>query len=99
MNTGDKNSVVGKPLNRVDGHLKVTGGARYSAEFPVAKLTYGVTIQSTIAKGKIAQIDTKAAEQVPGVLAVITHLNAPKASGEKGGGRKLQVLQDNVVLY
>ncbi|MHC5818161.1 MAG: xanthine dehydrogenase family protein molybdopterin-binding subunit [Nostoc sp.] len=99
MNTGDKNTVVGKPLNRVDGHLKVTGGARYSAEFPVAKLTYAVTIQSTIAKGKIAEIDTKAAEQVPGVLAVITHLNAPKASGEKGGGRKLQVLQDNIVLY
>ncbi|MEH1834125.1 MAG: xanthine dehydrogenase family protein molybdopterin-binding subunit [Nostoc sp.] len=99
MNTGDTNTVVGKPLNRVDGHLKVTGGARYAAEFPVAKMTYGVTIQSTIAKGKIAQIDTKAAEQVPGVLAVITHLNAPKAFGEKGGGRKLQVLQDNIVLY
>ncbi|MEH1889182.1 MAG: xanthine dehydrogenase family protein molybdopterin-binding subunit [Nostoc sp.] len=99
MNTGETNTVVGKPLNRVDGYLKVTGGARYSAEFPVAKMTYGVTIQSTIAKGKIAKIDTKAAEQVPGVLAVITHLNAPKASGEKGGGRKLQVLQDNVVLY
>ena len=99
MNTGDTNTVVGKPLNRVDGYLKVTGGARYSAEFPVAKMTYGVTIQSTIAKGKIAKIDTKAAEQVPGVLAVITHLNAPKAFGEKGGGRQLQVLQDNVVLY
>ncbi|WP_138501664.1 xanthine dehydrogenase family protein molybdopterin-binding subunit [Nostoc sp. PA-18-2419] len=99
MNTGDKNTVIGKPLNRVDGHLKVTGGARYAAEFPVAKMTYGVTIQSTIAKGKIAQIDTKAAEQVPGVLAVITHLNAPKAFGDKGGGHKLQVLQDNIVLY
>ncbi|PHM06552.1 xanthine dehydrogenase family protein molybdopterin-binding subunit [Nostoc sp. 'Peltigera malacea cyanobiont' DB3992] len=99
MNTGDKNIVVGKPLNRVDGRLKVTGGARYAAEFPVAKMTYGVTIQSAIAKGKIAQIDTKAAEQVPGVLAVITHLNAPKASGEKGGGHKVQVLQDNIVLY
>ncbi|MHC5936923.1 xanthine dehydrogenase family protein molybdopterin-binding subunit [Nostoc sp.] len=99
MNTGDTNTVVGKPLNRVDGHLKVTGGARYSAEFPIAKMTYGVTIQSTIAKGKIAQIDTKAAEQAPGVIAVITHLNAPKASGEKGNGNKLQVLQDNAVLY
>ena len=77
----------------------MTGVARYAAEFPLAKLTYVVTTQSAIAKGKIAQINTRAAEQVPGVLAVITHLNAPKASGEKGGGRKLQVLQDNVVLY
>jgi xanthine dehydrogenase YagR molybdenum-binding subunit len=99
MNTADTNKVVGKPLNRVDGYLKVTGGARYSAEFPVAKLGYGVTIQSAIAKGKITQIDTKAAEQLPGVVAVITHLNAPKAFGDKGGGRKLQVLQDNIVLY
>ncbi len=99
MKTGDIKKVLGKPLNRVDGHLKVTGGARYSAEFPVAKLAYGVTIQSTIAKGKIIQIDTRAAEQLPGVLAVITHLNAPKAFGDKGGGRKLQVLQDNIVLY
>lgn len=72
MNTGETNGVVGKPLNRVDGYLKVTGGARYAAEFPVTKITYGVTIQSAIAKGKIAQIDTKAAEQVPGVLAVMT---------------------------
>ncbi|MBD2607773.1 xanthine dehydrogenase family protein molybdopterin-binding subunit [Scytonema hofmannii FACHB-248] len=99
MNTPDRNKVVGKPLNRVDGYLKVTGGARYSAEFPVAKLAYGVTIQSAIAKGKITQIDPKAAERLPGVLAVITHLNAPKAFGDKGGGRKLQVLQDNIVLY
>ncbi len=99
MKTGDTNKILGQPLNRVDGHLKVTGGARYSAEFPVAKLAYGVTIQSTIAKGKIAQIETRAAEQVPGVVAVITHLNAPKASGDQGGGRKLQLLQDNIVLY
>ena len=96
---GKSNGVVGKPLNRVDGYLKVTGGARYSAEFPVAKLTHGVTIQSAIAKGKIAQINTRLAEQVPGVLAVITHLNAPKLSGDKGGGHKLLLLQDNQVQY
>jgi len=93
------NGVVGKPLNRVDGYLKVTGGARYSAEFPVAKLVHAVTIQSTIAKGKIAQIDTRAAEQVPGVLIVMTHLNAPKVDGEAGGERKLPLLQDNLVRY
>jgi len=93
------NQVVGKPLNRVDGHLKVTGRARYSAEFPVAKLVHGVTIQSTIAHGKITQIDSRAAEQVPGVLIVMTHLNAPKVSGEAGGERKLLLLQDNLVRY
>ena len=37
--------------------------------------------------------------RITGVSAVITHLNAPKAYGEKGGGHKVQVLQDNIVLY
>ncbi|XGV96619.1 MAG: xanthine dehydrogenase family protein molybdopterin-binding subunit [Leptolyngbya sp. BL-A-14] len=99
MNSSDKKGVVGKPLSRVDGHAKVTGAARYSAEFPVAKLVHGVTIQSTIASGKITQIDTRAAERVPGVLLVMTHLNAPKVSGEAGGERKLPLLQDNQVHY
>lgn len=93
--------VVGKPIDRVDGRLKVTGGARYSAEIPVKELVHGVAIQSAIAKGKIAKIDTRAAEKVPGVLAVITHLNAPKLSGETtaGGGRHLLLLQDNIVRH
>ncbi|MBW4474904.1 MAG: xanthine dehydrogenase family protein molybdopterin-binding subunit [Stenomitos rutilans HA7619-LM2] len=99
MNSSEMKGVVGKPLNRVDGHAKVTGTARYAAEFPVAKLVHGVTIQSTIASGKIAQIDTRAAERVPGVLLVMTHLNAPKVSGEAGGERKLPLLQDNQVRY
>ncbi len=98
MNVGNQTE-IGKPLSRVDGHLKVTGGARYAAEFPVANLVYAVTIQSTIAKGKISQIDTQAAEQLPGVLAVMTHLNAPKVDGVQGGERKLLLLQDDMVRY
>ena len=97
-----KTRVVGKPLDRVDGRLKVTGGARYSAEIPVENLVHAVTIQSAIAKGKIAQIDTHAAEQAPGVFAVITHLNVPKLFGEQKVGqtdKKLPLLQDNVVRY
>ena len=97
-----KTRVVGKPLDRVDGRLKVTGGARYSAEIPVDNLVHAVTIQSAIAKGKIAQIDTYAAEQAPGVFAVITHLNVPKLFGEQKVGqtdKKLPLLQDNVVRY
>ena len=40
-------AVIGRPLDRVDGHLKVTGGARYAAEFAVPHLAYGVLVQST----------------------------------------------------
>lgn len=66
---------VGKSLNRVDGKLKVTGGARYSAEIPQENLAYAVCFGSTIARGKIKDIDTSAAEKLPGVVGVITHKN------------------------
>jgi xanthine dehydrogenase YagR molybdenum-binding subunit len=70
--------VVGKPLVRVEGREKVTGKAKYSAEFPLPGLTYGVLATSTIAKGKIQSIDTTLAMREPGVLAVLTHQNLPK---------------------
>ncbi|QIL75653.1 xanthine dehydrogenase family protein molybdopterin-binding subunit [Hymenobacter sp. HDW8] len=69
---------MGQPLDRVDGRDKVTGKARYSAEFPLPGLTYGVLKTSDIAKGKITSIDTTAAAKEPGVIAVLTHLNLPK---------------------
>lgn len=72
------NSVVGKPIARVDGQAKVTGSATYAAEFNPANLAYAALVLSTIPCGVIAQIETAEAEQAPGVLAVITHLNAPR---------------------
>jgi len=70
-----------KGLSRIDGRLKVTGAARYSAEFTPAGMVYGVLVGSTIAKGTIASIDSKAAERAPGVLSVITYQNCPKIAG------------------
>ena len=69
---------MGPARNRVDGRLKVTGAAKYSVEFEVPKCAYGWTVESNIAKGKITTIDTKAAQALPGVLAILTHLNTPK---------------------
>lgn len=81
------NKAIGKPLDRVDGRLKVTGAARYAAEFPLKNIAHAVLVQSAIAKGRIQSIDTSAAQKSPGVLAVITHLNAPKlASPQSGSG-------------
>jgi len=68
---------LGQPLDRLDGIDKVTGAARFSAEYPVQGLVYGAIAFSTIAKGVISDIDTSAAEQAPGVIKVFTHLNAP----------------------
>jgi xanthine dehydrogenase YagR molybdenum-binding subunit len=72
---------IGDPLNRVDGRLKVTGGAKYSAEYELPELKYAVLVTSTIAKGIITAINTKAALNAPGVLAVITHTNAIRPPG------------------
>ncbi|MGB6300057.1 MAG: xanthine dehydrogenase family protein molybdopterin-binding subunit [Rivularia sp. (in: cyanobacteria)] len=96
---------IGKPLNRVDGNLKVTGGAHYSAEFLRENLVYAVGIPSTIAAGKIKSIDTSAAENLPGVITVITHENAaklkPLTSMFQGGvaAETYVPLQDSTVHY
>ncbi|MDB6005079.1 MAG: Aldehyde oxidase and xanthine dehydrogenase [Prosthecobacter sp.] len=68
----------GKPINRVDGRLKVTGAAKYPAEFSPPKTAHAWPVTSTISKGSIKAIDISAAEHAPGVLSVITHLNALK---------------------
>ncbi len=68
-------------LNRVDGRAKVTGAAKYFAEYELPNMTYGVLVGSNITKGKILALDTKAAERAPGVLAVLSHLNRPTVPG------------------
>ena len=65
-------------LDRVDGRMKVTGKAKYSAEYSTKGVVYGVLAGSTITSGTIKTIDTKAAENAPGVLAVYTYINTPK---------------------
>ncbi|AUD05789.1 xanthine dehydrogenase family protein molybdopterin-binding subunit [Spirosoma pollinicola] len=69
---------IGKPINRVDGVDKVTGKAKYAAEFNVPDLTYGVVVSSAIAKGKIKSFDASDALGLDGVLQVFTHENRPK---------------------
>jgi xanthine dehydrogenase YagR molybdenum-binding subunit len=76
-----QDKALGDPMTRVDGRLKVTGAAKYSAEYELPGLVHSALVGSTIAKGRITSIDTKAAERAPGVLAVITHLNSPKVPG------------------
>jgi xanthine dehydrogenase YagR molybdenum-binding subunit len=74
---------VGKPIDRIDGRLKVTGGATYAAEFREAGMAYGVMACATIGKGRIVSIDTAAVERMPGVRLVLTHKNAPpQAKGD-----------------
>src|ERR1700688_744856 len=76
-NALDSQGVVGKPIDRVDGPLKVTGGARYAYEMQQESVLYGFVVEASIGKGAIGSIDTRAAEKAPGVVLVLTHRNAP----------------------
>ena len=66
---------VGQARSRVDGPAKVSGAAKYAAEYDAPDLAYGIVVSSTIARGRIAAIDTAAALAVPGVVQVFTHEN------------------------
>src|SRR5437879_5176286 len=76
-NALDASGVVGKPLDRVDGPLKVSGGARYAYEMQQDNVLYGFVVEASIGKGRIRLLDTRAAEKAPGVALVLTHRNAP----------------------
>lgn len=97
-------SLIGTAVDRVDGDLKATGRAPYTADVTLPGMTHAVLVLSTIACGRISAIDHLDASRMPGVLAVMTHLNAPRLP--EGGnaigppaGRRLTLLQDDRVHY
>ena len=70
--------LVGKPMDRVDGPLKVTGTARYAYEIREAgHAAYGFAVTASIGKGRISGFDTSSAERSPGVVKVLTWHDAP----------------------
>lgn len=75
-NPTDAMRVLGRPTDRIEGPLKVTGLATYAAEFAVPGQVYGVVVGTTIATGYIRSIDAAKALAAPGVLTVVTHENA-----------------------
>ncbi|MEU4767568.1 xanthine dehydrogenase family protein molybdopterin-binding subunit [Actinosynnema sp. NPDC023794] len=99
------NRAVGAPLSRVDGKLKVTGRAPYAADHHVDALAYGVIVESTVGRGRITRVDTGSALSQPGVLAVITHVNAPRLPYRPyrnflvPQGERLHVFQDDEVRF
>ena len=97
---------MGTALSRVDGRLKVTGTATYSAEFNPPNVAYAFAVMSPISKGTISAIDSALAETAPGVLAVLTHLNVPKLAeprnAERSEGIRIEQrepLADNKIFY
>jgi xanthine dehydrogenase YagR molybdenum-binding subunit len=97
-------SVIGASLSRIDGPLKTTGRATYSADYNFPGLVYAVPVGSTIANGKILSIDATTAAKMPGVLLIITHDNIgdmlhPPANGRSGTGEGRPVMSNDTVNY
>ena len=98
---------IGKPLSRIDGPLKVTGRARFAAEFRLDGMVYAALVHSTIAKGKIVRLDTANAEAATGVVAVMTHENGPRlkpppvfmSAAKAAGGDNWPVMQNATVRW
>ncbi len=103
----NKHGLIGAPISRIDGRLKVQGRAKFAAEFPLEHMVYAAVAFSTVPKGRIAALETGAAEAAPGVVLVMTYRNAPRMqnmplfmTAEKAaGGDNLPVMQDDRIHW
>ena len=68
--TNDELRVIGKRITRVDGPLKTTGRARYTADVYLPGMLYGAMITATVPHGRIRSIDLSKAKAYPGVKGV-----------------------------
>ncbi|MFJ3152138.1 molybdopterin-dependent oxidoreductase [Pseudomonas putida] len=99
--------VSGTSLDRVDGVAKVTGQARYAGEYPEVDLLHGSVVSSTIARGRVLNIDSTQALRVPGVVAVLDHDQRPHISSydddysdaDSAKGAPFRPLFNDRVLY
>lgn len=102
-----KHGLIGTPVSRLDGPLKVQGGARFAAEYRFDDMVYAALVYATIPRGRIATIDSAAAEASAGVVLVMTHLNAPRmktpgvfgSSPSAVGPADLPILQDDRIHW
>ena len=100
-------SQIGQPVSRVDGRAKVTGEAKYAAEYTAPNLLYGVVVSSAIAKGTIETLDTSEALALNGVIQVFTHDNRPNLAWfdrkykdmDAPGGSPFRALYDSNIVY
>ncbi len=102
-----KHGLIGAPVSRLDGPLKVRGAAPFAAEFPVEGMVYAALAYSTVARGRIQTLDTSAAEAAPGVVLVMTHKNAPRlkptpifnSEPKASGPSDLPIMQDECIHW
>lgn len=96
--------MIGHPLSRIEGPLKVTGAAHYTADFAFPSMVHAVPLGATVARGKLLDIDVSVARDMPGVHAVFTHHTIGRLYriGEESGvsiDEKRPPMQDDVIRY
>ncbi|KQT31972.1 xanthine dehydrogenase [Sphingomonas sp. Leaf412] len=84
LDTGAQ-GLIGKPLDRVEGPLKVAGKATYAAEYPAENLAYGVLVRATVGAGRVKAIHADAVQSMPGIIAVVTDYAAFIRNPAQGG--------------
>src|SRR6184192_3641432 len=82
-----KFSIVGKSVHRVDGVDKVTGKAKYTGDLVIPEVAEGKFLRSPYAHARIRSIDTREAEAMPGVVAVVTSKDFTDISPYAGRGK------------
>jgi xanthine dehydrogenase YagR molybdenum-binding subunit len=99
-------AIIGTPATRVDGHDKVTGAAHYAADFHQDGQAYAVIVGAAVGLGRVSSIDAGPVLDMPGVIEVLTHRNAPrlpyaphKGFIDPGAGERLHILQDDVIRF
>jgi xanthine dehydrogenase YagR molybdenum-binding subunit len=98
---------IGTGTSRIDGIAKVTGAAKYAAEFNAPGLLHGSIVTSTIAKGRVTRINASAAKRVKGVLDVLTHANRPQMAADDKAykddvaplGSPFRPLYDDMIVF
>jgi len=102
-----KHGLIGTPVSRLDGPHKVSGTARFAAEFSMEGMVYAALKYSTVARGKVRELDTAAAEAAPGVVLVMTYRNAPRmkpvpafmSSAKAAGGDDIPIMQNEEIHW
>jgi xanthine dehydrogenase YagR molybdenum-binding subunit len=102
-----KHGLIGAPVSRLDGALKVRGEARFAAEYVMEGMVYAALRYSTVARGRITTLDTSVAEAAAGVVLVMTYRNAPQmqppplflTAPRAAAGSDLPVMQDDSIHW
>lgn len=71
-------TAIGASPRRIDGRLKVTGAALYTADRSMPGMLHAYGVYSTVASGRITDIDVADARRVPGVVDILHHGNFPR---------------------